>query len=844
MKNALISVSDKTGIAEFARGLENFDFQIFSTGGTFQFLKKNGVKNLREISELTNFPEGLDGRIKTLHPRVFGGILNLRENKNHQKFCAENNLKNLDLIAVNLYPFEKFYENPEKNFAEKIEQIDIGGPSMLRAAAKNFEFCAAVVDPADYKKILEFLKNGEIPLDFRKILAAKVFEKTAIYDLQIAKFWAENSGEKKLRYGENPHQSAVFLCEKNEKFANLFDAKILNGKKMSFNNFVDADAALRLVQNFPADFFAAIFKHGTPCCAATSAISLADALQKSLHFGDEISAFGGVVVLNQKCDEKCAEKIAEFFNEIVLAPDFSAAALEILRRKKNLRLLQIPNFFEKSAAEFSIKKISGGFLLQNFDNFLPNFENLKFSSEKKLQKIADFCEKNNFKKEICGEKIAENFKIEKKVAEKFLKNLQQNRGEKFATEIFTEKNAAEIKNFLFENLYAPQKISREKSEIDAEKLARKKIFVVKKIGEKIIAAAEIWEKSEFSENFLIGRFAVAEKFRGQNFGKNLVENIFEFCQKKGAQKIAVLTRKSAEKFWEKCNFKKCGEKFLWNNLEIFKMEKSEKWEILPINSAAEKKEIFDFRYKILFEKNKIPREKIAKIDAENENFFDFAVRENGEIAASVRFLPRKNFLEIQRFSVAEKFRGQKIGATILKFAENFAAQKKLTKIAANAQNSAKKFFEKFGFCAIKKNSGINPGDFFWMEKICACVATKKFPTNSEIDDAEFSWKICKFVKSNAIVVAKNGALLAASGGQTSRIDAAKIALQKSGENCRGAVLASDAFFPFADVAEISAAAGIFAIVQPGGAMRDAEILQLCDEKKIAMIFTGARAFLH
>ncbi len=510
MKNALLSVSDKTGIVEFAKELQKLDYRILSTGGTYKKLQEAGIENMIEVAEFTGFPEGLEGRIKTLTPQVFGGILNLRNNDAHQKFCQENKIENIDLVVVNLYPFKATYYNPDKDFEEKVEQIDIGGPSMIRAAAKNYEFCAPVVDPADYKTIANYLQKGDIPVEFRKKLATKVFEMTAHYDLLIAKFWAEESKKTpedgELRYGENPHQKAVTLVDPFAEGANLVKAEILNGKPLSYNNFGDAQGALELALNFSQEYakgadkpFAAIFKHANPCCAAVGE-TLEEAFDKAWAEGDQTSAFGGILSFNRKVTKAVAEKIVSFFNEIVLAPDFDRDALEVLKTKKNLRVLRIPNFGEQTA-DLAIKKIRGGTLVQDADIDMPNFRHLG-------------------------------------------------------------------------------------------------------------------------------------------------------------------------------------------------------------------------------------------------------------------------------------------------------------------------------------------------------VATDKKPTDAEWYDLETAWKLVKILKSNAIVVVKDGALIGHGGGQTSRVDAMKIALEKAGDRAKGAVIASDAFFPFADSVEAAGEAGISAIIQPGGSVRDAEVFAKCDELGISTVLTGMRAFLH
>lgn len=393
MKTALLSVSDKTGIVEFAQELERLGYRLLSTGGTYRTLESAGVGNLMEVADFTGFPEGLEGRIKTLTPEIFGGILNLRNNFEHQQFCTENHIENIDIVCVNLYPFKATYEDVAKTFEDKVENIDIGGPSMIRAAAKNYEFCAPVVDPADYASLIAELEGGGITLTTRKALATKVFEMTAHYDLLIAKFWAEttrkespdlvdkNTGEVQtpaLRYGENPHQGAATLVD---PFANgplLVGAKQLNGKPLSYNNFGDSAGALELALSFagkddPA--FAAIIKHATPCGAAIGN-NIAEAFKKAYE-ADSLSAFGGVIALNRTCDKATAEQIVGFFNEIVMAPAFDEEALEILKTKKNLRVLEIPNFDQGQTRDLVLKRVRGGTLAQAADIALPDFANLE-----------------------------------------------------------------------------------------------------------------------------------------------------------------------------------------------------------------------------------------------------------------------------------------------------------------------------------------------------------------------------------------------------------------------------------------------------------------------------------
>ncbi|HEY5714741.1 MAG TPA: bifunctional phosphoribosylaminoimidazolecarboxamide formyltransferase/IMP cyclohydrolase [Candidatus Gracilibacteria bacterium] len=389
MKRALLSVSDKTGIVEFAKGLVALDFEIISTGGTYRALQEAGVGNLKEVSDFTGFPEGLDGRIKTLTPQVFGGVLALRNNQDHTKFCQDNNLAMIDLVVVNLYPFKATYDNPDKTFEDKVENIDIGGPSMIRAAAKNYEYCAPVVDPADYDLIVEQYKNeGDLNLDFRKRLAAKTFAMTAHYDLMIARFWEEEAPSYALRYGENPHQKAVVIPDPFTEGSNLVGARILNGKPLSYNNFNDANGALELAMSF-AEPFVAIIKHATPCGAAIGS-TLEEAFDKAYQT-DPISSFGGIIACNRPVTKMVAEKITSFFNEIVLAPSIEPEALEVLKTKPNLRVLEIPNFAENTK-DYMLRRVRGGTLVQDLDLKEVTKENLQYiaggkPSEQQIQDL-------------------------------------------------------------------------------------------------------------------------------------------------------------------------------------------------------------------------------------------------------------------------------------------------------------------------------------------------------------------------------------------------------------------------------------------------------------------------
>lgn len=377
MKTALLSVSDKTGIVDFAKSLQELGWRIISTGGTHKLLEERGIKGVIEIGNFTGFPEGLDGRIKTLTPQVFGGILSLRGNKEHESFCKENHLEAIDMVVVNLYPFKEAYYNQEKNFEEKVEQIDIGGPSMIRAAAKNYEYCLPVVDPSDYANILQELKSKkEVSLENKKKLAAKVFAMTSHYDLLIARFWEEEAGIHPLRYGENPHQQGVIISDPFTQGANLAAAEILNGKPLSYNNFNDASGALDLALSFEKPF-AAIIKHATPCGAAVGS-NIDEAFQKAYE-ADPISAFGGIIIVNKTLTKEVAERIISFFNEIVIAPDYDEEALKILQTKANLRVLKITDWSARKN-DLNIRKVSGGTLIQDLDIYVPAEKDLEVAT--------------------------------------------------------------------------------------------------------------------------------------------------------------------------------------------------------------------------------------------------------------------------------------------------------------------------------------------------------------------------------------------------------------------------------------------------------------------------------
>jgi phosphoribosylaminoimidazolecarboxamide formyltransferase/IMP cyclohydrolase len=379
IRRALISVSDKTGMIDLVRFLTSKKIEILSTGGSAKAIRDEDLPVI-EVSDYTGFPEMLDGRVKTLHPTIHGGILALRGNEDHEKSMKDNKIAPIDLVIVNLYPFVKTIEM-NANFETCIENIDIGGPSLIRGAAKNHLFVTVVSDPADYSPLIEELKRnqGATTLSFRKKLAAKAFSMTGAYDSAIAGwFFNQNSEDfpenltfvakrqEILRYGENPHQKAALYLT-NPTICGVARAKQYQGKELSYNNLNDTDAALELVSEFqePA---VAIIKHANPCGVAKGD-SLIKAYKKALSC-DPISAFGGVIALNQEIDEETAHEIIKLFTEVVIAPKATPEAIKIFQTKKNLRLLVTGNRPDPHRREMVVRSIAGGFLLQERDNLV------------------------------------------------------------------------------------------------------------------------------------------------------------------------------------------------------------------------------------------------------------------------------------------------------------------------------------------------------------------------------------------------------------------------------------------------------------------------------------------
>ncbi len=366
-KRALISVFDKTGILELAKFLDKKGVEIISTGGTYKYLKENGLTVL-DVSEVTNFKEMLDGRVKTLHPNIHGGILAIRNNVEHMETIKNEGIETIDFVVVNLYPFFKEVQT-DKTFDEKIEFIDIGGPTMLRSAAKSFKDVTVICNIEDYEKVMQEIENnGDVTFETKKRLAGKVFNLTSAYDAAISNFLLEDeypnylsmSYEKKfdLRYGENPHQSSAYYVSTTES-GSMKEFEQLNGKELSFNNIRDMDIAWKVVGEFEEPAACAI-KHSTPCGVAV-ADNIYTAYTKA-HDCDPVSIFGGIVALNREVDSKTAEELKKIFLEIVIAPSFTDEALEILKSKKNLRVIKCNVRQPQDKLEYV--KVDGGLLVQ------------------------------------------------------------------------------------------------------------------------------------------------------------------------------------------------------------------------------------------------------------------------------------------------------------------------------------------------------------------------------------------------------------------------------------------------------------------------------------------------
>jgi phosphoribosylaminoimidazolecarboxamide formyltransferase/IMP cyclohydrolase len=377
VRRALLSVSDKAGIVDFARGLSELDVEIVSTGGTASALAAAGIE-VRAIEDFTGFPEMMDGRVKTLHPRLYAGLLARRDDDAHLQAAREQGIEQVDLVCVNLYPFERTIASGDASEAEAIENIDIGGPTMIRAAAKNQAFAAVLVDPEDYGDVLEELREsaGRLTLERRKQLAAKAFACTARYDAAISTWFARQTYEgfpptwrdayekvSDLRYGENPHQSAAFYARAGAPTHLLEGVEQLHGKELSFNNLLDLSSARELVEDF-AGPACAILKHNNPCgCAIGESIQIA---YERAFACDPESAYGGVIAVNRRVDRAAAERMNGQFIEVLLAPGYEEDALELLKGKKNVRLLELADWPERGGG-VEIKPVLGGLLVQDRD---------------------------------------------------------------------------------------------------------------------------------------------------------------------------------------------------------------------------------------------------------------------------------------------------------------------------------------------------------------------------------------------------------------------------------------------------------------------------------------------
>lgn len=386
-RKAIISVSDKRGVVDFARGLIERGFEIYATGKTHAALSDSGLA-IQSVSDLTGFPEILEGRVKTLHPAVHAGILARRDQPEHLAELSEQHLGLIDLVAVNLYPFASVVLQPGTSLETAIENIDVGGPTMIRAAAKNFKDVLVVVDPADYEEVLELLAEPTpVPEETRHKLAAKAFQHTASYDTIIAQYLRGPAAHfpdeqtlnltkiQDLRYGENPHQIAAFYSFKNtpdQKFSGVATANQLQGKELSYNNILDADAALAVVRDFAAPTVA-IIKHNNPCGLASHS-DLTVAFDRALA-GDPLSAYGGIVAVNRPVDDALAHKITASFYEVVIAPEFTPAAMEFFKKKKSLRLLETGDLSvgsDQLAMAVEYRQVAGGFLVQTRDALKEN----------------------------------------------------------------------------------------------------------------------------------------------------------------------------------------------------------------------------------------------------------------------------------------------------------------------------------------------------------------------------------------------------------------------------------------------------------------------------------------
>lgn len=392
MKRALVSVSDKTNLVPFVSSVVELGYEIISTGGTKKALEAAGIKTIG-ISEVTDFPEIMDGRVKTLHPKVHGALLCVRDNPDHVRQIEELGIQYIDLVCVNLYPFKETVQKPGVSHEEIIENIDIGGPSMLRSASKNYKFIPVLCDPSDYDAVVKELReNGETSLTTREYLAAKVFRHTASYDTMIASYLTERTGEKypekftitfdkvqELRYGENPHQSAAFYKGMNPQYS-LANAKQLHGKELSYNNIQDGNAAIEILKDFEGQPAVVGLKHMNPCGVGIGK-TIEEAWDKAYE-ADPVSIFGGIVAFNEPIHASVAEKLSKIFLEIIIAPAFDEDAFEILSKKKNIRLMQLDTSLEVNA-KYKVTNVNDGLLVQDIDDHKITAEDLRCVTNRK-----------------------------------------------------------------------------------------------------------------------------------------------------------------------------------------------------------------------------------------------------------------------------------------------------------------------------------------------------------------------------------------------------------------------------------------------------------------------------
>ena len=395
MKRAIVSVSDKSNLVPFVKGLVDAGYEIVSTGGTKKVLDDAGIQTIG-IEEVTHFPEILDGRVKTLNPYVHGGLLARRDNPEHMATLKEHHITPIDLVCVNLYPFKETISQPDVKLADAIENIDIGGPSMLRAAAKNYQDVTVVTDQADYQEVLAEIKanGGTTTLATRAKLAAKVYRTTAAYDALISQYLTKQVGnedpekltltydlKETMRYGENPHQKAWLYEDAMPKTFSILEAKQLHGKKLSYNNIKDADEAIRCVREFQEEPTVVAMKHMNPC-----GIGRGDSLEEAwdrAYKADSVSIFGGVIALNQKVDLATAEKMHKIFLEIVIAPGYDDDAYAVLAKKKNIRLLQVDFSHENEPTRREVVSVMGGMLTQEQDTLTEDYHDWKCVTETK-----------------------------------------------------------------------------------------------------------------------------------------------------------------------------------------------------------------------------------------------------------------------------------------------------------------------------------------------------------------------------------------------------------------------------------------------------------------------------